>query len=95
METESKTYPDMCVCCRAPIPEGCMICCACENGCNYSKGLKLDKLRVGDRLDDCCNRFRLPVIKFFKLRTISISMVGSLMSSAKKTLGEMPKYSQI
>ena len=30
MKTETQTYPDLCVCCGEPVPEGRMICYACE-----------------------------------------------------------------
>lgn len=43
MEIESKTYPDMCVCCGAPVPEGRMVCRTCEKGCIHSRGAKPDK----------------------------------------------------
>lgn len=31
MAEEQKTYPDMCVCCGSPVPEGRMVCFACED----------------------------------------------------------------
>lgn len=27
-----ETYPDICVCCGAPVPEGYMVCPMCERG---------------------------------------------------------------
>ena len=32
MKSESQTYPDLCICCGTPVPEGRMICYACEMG---------------------------------------------------------------
>lgn len=43
METENKVYPDMCICCGEPIPEGRMICYACENGRNKAAPGKQSK----------------------------------------------------
>ncbi len=31
MKTE-ETYPDLCICCGEPVPEGRMVCHACELG---------------------------------------------------------------
>ena len=30
MITENKTYPDLCICGGAPVPEGRMVCFSCE-----------------------------------------------------------------
>lgn len=32
MEVLRDTYPDQCVCCGRPVPEGRMVCFCCENG---------------------------------------------------------------
>ena len=32
MNSQSNTYPDLCICCGEPVPEGRMVCYACESG---------------------------------------------------------------
>ena len=34
MKTETQTYPDVCICCGEPVPEGSMVCHACETESN-------------------------------------------------------------
>lgn len=44
--TKKENYPDICVCCGAPVPEGWMVCSNCENiryaktdnGCSFLAG---------------------------------------------------------
>ena len=32
MRPEDQTYPEVCICCGQPVPEGRMVCYACETG---------------------------------------------------------------
>ena len=34
MRSESQAYCDLCICCGQPVPEGRMVCYACETGGN-------------------------------------------------------------
>lgn len=47
MKTESQINPDLCVCCGKPIPEGRMVCYACETDGN-SRTVKPPKDRKYD-----------------------------------------------
>ncbi len=34
MKSETQTYSDLCICCGEPVPEGRMVCLACETNSN-------------------------------------------------------------
>lgn len=42
-----ETFPDICVCCGAPVPEGTMVCWKCENEKNVEEICIKKKLKDG------------------------------------------------